>query len=130
MNRPGTAFLRRRLPAAFVTLALLFVTAFPAASAEPPRALRPSYLTNGASVREAFRDVVAGPRRWTVQVIVDGETAALGTIVDPEGLVLTKASELSDGPIRCRLSDGRTVDATWTATHPDHDIALLRIEAD
>lgn len=74
--------------------------------------------------------VVATPRRWTVQVIVDGNTVALGTIVDTDGFVLTKASELTDGPIRCRLFDGRTVDAAWTAAHPDHDIAMLKIDAD
>ncbi|MEW4530142.1 PDZ domain-containing protein [Maioricimonas sp. JC845] len=130
MNRPGTAFLGRRLPASSLTLVLLLAGAASAFAAEPPRALRPSYLTNGASVREAFRDVVATPRRWTVQVIVDGNTVALGTIVDTDGFVLTKASELTDGPIRCRLFDGRTVDAAWTAAHPDHDIAMLKIDAD
>jgi serine protease Do len=54
---------------------------------------------------------------------------AFGTVMSPDGDVLTKASELPEGALTCVLTDGRTlpverrgVDAAW-------DVALLKIHA-
>ena len=46
----------------------------------------------------------------------DGTDAWLGTIVGPDGWVLTKASELK-GRITCRLRDGRELDARNVGVH-------------
>ena len=62
------------------------------------------------------------------QVLADGKSCALGTIVTPDGFVLTKASELY-GPISCRLADGRELPATVRRSFSEHDLALLKIDA-
>ena len=69
----------------------------------------------------------AGPS--TVHVLCDGKRRCLGTIVRADGLVLTKASELS-GAASCRLHDGRDLKASQAAVCEEHDLAFLRIEAD
>ncbi|HEV8003597.1 MAG TPA: trypsin-like peptidase domain-containing protein [Planctomycetaceae bacterium] len=67
-------------------------------------------------------------RKATVRVFCDGRQSALGAIVDPQGLILTKRSQLG-GRISCELSDGRTLEAEIAATSPSSDLALLRISA-
>ena len=46
-------------------------------------------------VKNAFREVVSTPAHSTVRVLCDGRRVALGTIVGADGLILTKASELT-----------------------------------
>ena len=57
-------------------------------------------------LKAAFREVVAAPATSTVQIYCDGYTTALGTIVDPAGYVVTKASELK-GKVECQLNVDR-----------------------
>ncbi len=63
-----------------------------------------------------------------VQVLDGNEPAALGAVVDADGLVLTKASEVPDG-VRCRLADGRVLAAQVVGIDPAYDLALLRVPA-
>jgi serine protease Do len=93
-----------------------------------PEALAESQLTTGVDVRHAFESVVAGPREWTVEVIAGDKPAALGTVVSPDGWVLTKASQLR-GELTCRFRDGRTLGAEYCALEPDQDLALLKVGA-
>jgi serine protease Do len=79
-------------------------------------------------VLTAFREVVAEPQKSTVLVLCDGYHAALGTIIDPVGHIVTKASELK-GKITCQLNDGRKFDATLVATDKEADLAVLKIDA-
>ena len=80
------------------------------------------------SVKAAFREVVAKPANSTVQVYCEGKTAALGTIVDSSGYVVTKASELK-GDIKCQLNTGSTkYDATVVGRDATLDLALLKID--
>jgi len=80
-------------------------------------------------VKNAFRDVVSTPAQSTVRILCDGRRAALGTIVGAEGLILTKASELS-GSIACQLFDGRRLEAKVIGVSEDDDLALLKVKAD
>ncbi|MDA7979728.1 MAG: S1C family serine protease [Pirellulales bacterium] len=84
---------------------------------------------NSLAVRSAFRDVVAEARQSVVRVRTKGRTIAFGTIVAEDGYVLTKASELT-GPLTCKLSDGRELDADIIGVREDYDLAMLRIDAD
>lgn len=68
-------------------------------------------------------------RASTVEVLSDGKATALGTIIGAGGTILTKASALR-GSLTCRLSDGRTLAATQRTVWREHDLALLKIEAD
>ena len=75
------------------------------------QAQRKSVYTQSASVRKAFREVVSQVRHCVVSVMCQGEEdkkpvqVAMGTIVDNDGYVLTKASELR-GKVRCKR-DGK-----------------------
>jgi serine protease Do len=83
---------------------------------------------NHNDVKDAFL-VVAGPAASsTVQVLIDGDVAALGTIVDADGYIVSKAS-LLDGTIACRIGDDDVLEATLVGTDEKHDLALLKVEA-
>ena len=79
-------------------------------------------------VLAAFRDVVSGPSKSTVQVFSDGREAALGAIVDANGFILTKASEIK-GKLECKLQDGRKLEAQLVGREPNMDLAMLKVEA-
>jgi serine protease Do len=82
-----------------------------------------------ARVLAAFREAVAAPANSTVQVYCDGHTAALGTIVDAGGYIVTKASEL-EGKIECQLNaPGKRYPATVVARDDELDLAVLKIDA-
>ncbi|MCA9059541.1 MAG: trypsin-like peptidase domain-containing protein, partial [Planctomycetaceae bacterium] len=61
-----------------------------------------------------------------VEVLVGSRPVSIGTIVDADGWILTKASVL-DGDVSCRLPDGSVVAAEKSAAAREHDLALLRI---
>ena len=81
------------------------------------------------TVLNAFRNVVEAAASSTVKMICRGKVVALGTIVDADGLVATKCSEL-DGIVVCELQDGTRYQAELVATDRASDIALLKIPAD
>ncbi|MEQ8791919.1 MAG: S1C family serine protease [Pirellulaceae bacterium] len=82
------------------------------------------------SVRSAFREVVSQAARSTVEVYSGGKQVALGVVVDPDGYVATKASELGDGELSCRLVGAKPVKAQLLEVDGDTDLALLKIEAE
>src|SRR6516164_2703471 len=102
----------RKLTLLILSLSLGLCPAAPVWADAPAKAApeRPNYGRNSPKVLAAFRTVVAAPGKFTVRVQCDGKDVALGTVVGPDGWVLTKASELS-GRIVCRLRDGRRLDA-------------------
>ena len=87
-----------------------------------------SLQKNSPKILKAFRTVVATPSQSTVRVECDGKEVALGTIVGPDGWVLTKASELKENPV-CRLRDGQRLEARLGGIHERYDLALLKVEA-
>lgn len=87
-----------------------------------------SSLKSSPKVLAAFRDVVARPSQSIVRLQSDGKDAALGTIVGPDGWIVSKASELK-GTIVCKLRDGRELEARLVGVHELHDLALLKIDA-
>ncbi|MBN2295231.1 MAG: trypsin-like peptidase domain-containing protein, partial [Pirellulales bacterium] len=80
------------------------------------------------NVKSAFRNVVAQAAKCVARVKCDGKDAILGTIVGPDGWILTKASELK-GRIVCRLRDGRDLEARIVGVDPRFDLAMLKIDA-
>lgn len=80
-----------------------------------------------SQVRGAFRDSVKDVSKATVRILSDGRYKALGAIVDKDGYVLTKYSELN-GQLSCKLQSGVVVDAELVGFDQDHDLAMLRIE--
>ena len=62
-----------------------------------------------------------------VELLVDSKPVSIGTIVDADGWILTKASVL-DGKVSCRLPDQSVVVAEKRAESQEHDLALLKID--
>lgn len=124
---------RSRLLAAWVLAGVIASLAAPCLSAQekstPVLALTGTYRKNGEAVRDAFKFVSTGARNSVVQMAVDGKAVVLGTVVDADGLVATKASELMAGKLTATLASGRVVDARILAIDEDNDVALVRIEA-
>lgn len=82
---------------------------------------------DNAQFRQAFHDVTRETSRGTVRILCDDREVALGTIVGPEGWVLTKFSQLSGKPV-CKLKPGSTLEAQIVGVHEGFDLALLKIE--
>jgi serine protease Do len=80
------------------------------------------------AVKSAFRSVVTNARQYTVRVFAGADQVAMGTVVDSDGLILTKASELN-GSVTVRLADGRRLPATIVSHRDEFDLALLRVDA-
>src|SRR5688500_6956243 len=87
----------------------------------------PASERSHTKVLAAFRDVVSTPSKSTVRIFADGHKAALGAIVDSNGYVVTKASELK-GRLEVQVQDGRKVEGRIVARDPALDLALLKIE--
>ncbi len=62
-----------------------------------------------------------------VELLVDSKPVSIGTIVDADGWILTKASVL-DGKVSCRLPDQSVVVAEKLAESQEHDLALLKVD--
>ncbi|MGE0377217.1 MAG: PDZ domain-containing protein, partial [Planctomycetaceae bacterium] len=92
------------------------------------RPLRESYLTNGPATRRAFSDVVTDANRWTVRVRSDDNDVAFGLIVRSDGYILTKGSGLQ-GRLECDVPEHGVLTAEYVGYHPDHDLALLKVNA-
>jgi serine protease Do len=66
----------------------------------------------------------------TVAFLKDGKLVVMGTIVDANGLVVTKASEFKKvrSGIECDTGDGKLVDAKLIKEFKEHDLALIKIQ--
>src|SRR5262249_25687875 len=68
--------------------------------------------------------------RGAVRVLSEeGREVAMGVVMSASGDVLTKASELPAGEVRCILRDGRIVHARKLREDERWDVALLKVEA-
>ena len=76
-----------------------------------------------------FEPVVASVNESTLTVVSGKRPIALGTVVDSNGLILTKASEMR-GSIGCKLNDGTILDAKVIGIDPATDLALLKVDAE
>lgn len=84
---------------------------------------------SGEETLRAFAPIAAATRDSIVKFNVDGETVALGTIVNTNGLTLTKASEIKKGKLTCWLATDKEVDAELLGTDQEEDIAFVRVQA-
>ncbi|MGQ9576246.1 MAG: trypsin-like peptidase domain-containing protein [Thermoguttaceae bacterium] len=78
-------------------------------------------------VKDLLRQVAAEAHRCVVRVKCEGQDVALGTIVGPDGWILTKASQLKGRPL-CRTPDGQEHQARLVGVHEGFDLAMLKIE--
>jgi serine protease Do len=110
-------------------LLLLALLAVPstAVAEEAAERLRDAYLLNGRLMRRAFREVISEPRAWTVELLHEDKPVALGTVVEQDGWIITKASQAKNAEL-CRLPDGRKRTFETVGIHPGHDLALIKVD--
>ncbi len=83
---------------------------------------------NAPAVKQSVAELTAPLARSVVEILIGERTVALGTVVSPDGLVVTKASELTDNAaIKCRLWDGREIQPEVLAKDDAIDLALLQL---
>jgi serine protease Do len=117
-----------RMPALLLALGLLAPLAFAADSVVAPTLPRDRFRSGEATLR-AFAPVSEAAHYSIVKLNVDGATVALGTVVDTNGLALTKASELKKGKLTCWLATEKEVSAEVLGIDEDEDLALVRVHA-
>ncbi len=84
---------------------------------------------NDEEVRQAFRSILEKARECVVQIKCDDRNTILGTVVGPDGWILTKASEIKPEPI-CVFGDGTERPAEVIGIDPRFDLAMLKVEAE
>ncbi|QDS87927.1 Putative serine protease HhoB precursor [Rosistilla ulvae] len=96
-------------------------------------ALSKHHYTRGLAALNVLRNATEEASRWTVDVLVDGEQVATGTILDSDGWVVTKASELEAVVdrqwITCHLFDSERYRAKLVQVDRQYDLAWLKIDA-
>jgi membrane-associated protease RseP (regulator of RpoE activity) len=76
-------------------------------------------------------DVVRRCGRSVVAIERGGKRVALGTVVGPGGLVVTKSSLIDSDGVTCKLPDGRAVTGKVVHRWPGQDLAAVKVaEAD
>lgn len=86
-------------------------------------------VRDAAPVKALLAPLAAPAAACVVQVRSDGRDAVLGTIVGPQGWVLTKASE-TRGRVTCKLRDGRELAARLVGVDVQFDLAMLKLETE
>lgn len=98
-------------------------------SPDRPPGLPRERFRSGSEVLRAFAPVSEATRHSVVKLDVDGNTVALGAVIDPTGLALTKASEIKKGKLTCWLAGGREAQAELLAADAESDVALVKVHA-
>jgi serine protease Do len=91
-----------------------------------PASAQPSG-SGSAKLLAPFAPVVAKVNAATVRILCDDKDTILGTVVSPDGYILTKASELR-GAVSVKFGDGSLLDAETVSIHKPTDLALLKID--
>src|SRR5262249_30237008 len=85
----------------FTRYMLLGLTGFVLAVSSAPAQSNKDLLKSSPELLATLSEVSIKPSYSTVRIKSDGKEVALGTIVKPDGWILTKASELKYTPVTC-----------------------------
>jgi len=92
-------------------------------------ALPKTRFRGGEQTLRAFEPVSAATRHSIVKLNVNGETVALGAVMDTNGLVLTKGSQITKGKLTCWLATEEELPAELLGVDEDEDVALVQVHA-
>ncbi len=98
-------------------------------SSDRPAGLSRDRFKSGAETLRAFVPVAEATRYSVVKLDADGNTVALGAVIDASGLALTKASEVRKGKLTCWIAGGKEVQAQLLAVDEESDVALVKVHA-
>ena len=82
----------------------------------------------GRHVFSMFEPVVASVRKSVFPVFVKDKQVALATVIDADGRLITKASEISGMEFQIELKKGQRLDAKLVQLFADYDLAVIEIE--
>lgn len=88
---------------------------------------RSPHLRSDGGMLRTFEQAVGDAWKSTVQVMSAKRQLSLGLIVDSNGWVITKASQLVTDDLTCRLFDGTRIPASLMHINHELDLALLKI---
>jgi serine protease Do len=88
-----------------------------------------NFSKHHSTILMAFTPIAKQVRPSAVLIKSKGKAIAMGAVVGSEGFVATKASLLGDKNT-CVLSDGKELEAKLVGESKDHDLALLKIDAE
>lgn len=86
------------------------------------------HTTNTASVKSAFKEAIADASAASVTILSDGEPTAIGVVLDRDGHIVTKASDLL-GKLSYETIEGDEHPATLVGSDIAHDLAVLKTDA-
>ena len=92
------------------------------------RSKKPDFSRTSSDFVSVFEPVSKSMEQATASVFSAGKQVALGTVVEADGLILTKASELKHKLV-CKIGD-EEYKAKIIGIHRKTDLALLKIDAD
>ena len=90
--------------------------------------LKDTRFVRGSEIAQVFQELTGKSTGIAVRIKCDDKFAAMGTVVDASGLILTKATQLT-GTVICELADGRMLPAERIQTDRSYDLALLKVDA-
>ncbi|MSU62110.1 MAG: PDZ domain-containing protein [Pedosphaera sp.] len=99
------------------------------AAASQPDWLPKERFKSGSDTLKILAGISERTRRSVVKLDVNGNTVALGTIIDSRGFALTKASEMRKGTLTAWLAGGKEVSAAVIAIDDESDVALVKVNA-
>lgn len=80
---------------------------------------------------QKFSPALVNTTKSTVRIDADRNQIALGTVVAADGLLVTKGSEVEGrDELLCHFSNGKNYPGKIVATLAEHDLALIRVDAD
>lgn len=97
------------------------------AVAQVEQRLPRTQFRNGEATLKAFAPVSAATRKSIIKLNENGETVALGTVIDSAGFAITKSSEIGDGKLTSWLAEGREVQCELISRDEELDLALVRV---
>ena len=82
-----------------------------------------------SAIRKALAPQADKSSASVVEIVVGSKQVALGTIVRADGWIVTKASVLT-ADAKCKLPDGRLLNAELQHVLHEHDLAFLKVDAE
>jgi len=110
-------------------LLLLLVLAEPATAQRRSRTTS-RYGRNSTAMKDTLDDLAATTQQATCQVRDGKIDLVLGTVFSPDGLIVSKHSEIEFAKdLKCVFGDGTEFSAKVVASDTRYDLALLKIDA-
>ena len=108
----------------------LLAFSIPTASAQFYRPEKPdAFMRDNAKIKSIVKPVLAEVAKSVVKILADGKEVCLGTVVDSDGWIITKVSELRSEKLKVKFKDGREFEPKIIGVDDRNDVALLKINA-